>query len=143
VGAAGLAGYVLARDLRSPVHRIFAAGMVLLAADALLTGLASGAALASDFLFWQQVRTGVAALVPGTWLLFSLCYARANYRSIVARWKIVLSAFLSVRRFLPSSSGSPSCRRPLGPRRGSGSCRWAHPATVSTSSSSPVRSWCL
>ena len=93
VGAAGLAGYVLARDLRSPVHRIFAAGMVLLAADALLTGLASGAALASDFLFWQQVRTGVAALVPGTWLLFSLCYARANYRSIIARWKIVLTFF--------------------------------------------------
>ena len=49
--------------------------MVLLAADALLTGIASGAALASDFFFWQQVRTGVAALVPGTWLLFSLCYA--------------------------------------------------------------------
>ena len=93
VGAAGLAGYVLARDLRSPVHRIFAAGMVLLAADALLTGLASGAALASDFLFWQQVRTGVAALVPGTWLLFSLCYARANYRSIIARWKILLMFF--------------------------------------------------
>ena len=39
VAAAGLAGYVLARDLRSPVHRIFAAGMVLLAADALLTGI--------------------------------------------------------------------------------------------------------
>ena len=72
VGAAGLAGYVLSRDLRSPVHRIFAAGMVLLAADALLTGLASGAALSTDYLFWQQVRTGVAALVPGTWILFSL-----------------------------------------------------------------------
>ena len=93
VGAAGLAGYVLSRDLRSPVHRTFAAGMVLLAADALLTGIASGAALSTDYLFWQQVRTGVTALVPGTWILFSLCYARANYRSILARWKWALTGF--------------------------------------------------
>ena len=100
VGAAGLAGYVLARDLRSPVHRIFAAGMVLLAADALLTGIASGAALSADYLFWQQVRTGVAALVPGTWLLFSLCYARANYRSIVARWKWALAGFFLIPALL-------------------------------------------
>jgi len=96
LAAAGLAGYVLARDLRSPVHRIFAAGMVLLAADALLTGIASGAPLASEYLFWQQVRTAVSALVPGTWLLFSLCYARANYRSTVARWKWGLAGFYVV-----------------------------------------------
>ena len=96
VVAAGLAGYVLARDLRSPVHRIFAAGMVLLAADALLTGIASGAPLASEYLFWQQVRTAVSALVPGTWLLFSLCFARANYRSTIARWKWTLAGFFVI-----------------------------------------------
>src|SRR5512135_2042874 len=96
VVAAGLAGYVLSRDLRSPVHRIFAAGMVLLAADALLTGFASGSALASDFLFWQQVRTAVLALLPGTWLIFSLCYARANYRGSVARWKWTLAGFFVI-----------------------------------------------
>ena len=93
VVAAGLAGYVLSRDLRSLVHRIFAAAMVLLAADALLTGLASAAPLASEYLFWQQVRMAVSALVPGTWLIFSLCYARANYRSILSRWKWALAGF--------------------------------------------------
>jgi putative PEP-CTERM system histidine kinase len=100
IGAAGLAGYVLLRDLPSTVHRVFAAGMVLLAADALLTGFASGAALASDFLFWQQVRIAVTALLPGTWLVFSLCYARANYRMILARWKWSLAGIFVIPALL-------------------------------------------
>jgi putative PEP-CTERM system histidine kinase len=93
VGAAGLAGYVLSRDLRSMVHRVYAAGMVLLAVDALLTGLAAEAALPSDYLFWERARTYLSALQPGIWLVFSLSYARANFRSILARWKGAIAFF--------------------------------------------------
>ena len=42
----------------------------------------------------------MAALVPGTWILFSLCYARANYRGILARWKWSLTGFFLVPALL-------------------------------------------
>ncbi len=100
VAAALLAGYVLSRDLRSMVHRVFAAGMVLLAADALLTAFAARAVQLEDYLFWETMKTYAAILVPGTWVVFSMSYARANYRSALSRWKIVLTAFFLIPAIL-------------------------------------------
>jgi putative PEP-CTERM system histidine kinase len=93
VAAACLAGYVLSRDLRSMVHRVYAAGMVLLAVDAVLTGFAVAASIPADYFFWERARTYLSALLPGTWLVFSLSYARANYRTILARWKMAIAVF--------------------------------------------------
>jgi hypothetical protein len=96
VAAAGLAGYVLSRDLRSMVHRVYAAGMVLLAVDALLTGFAIGASVPADFLFWERARTYLSAFLPGMWLVFSLSYARANFRTILGHWKGAIAAFFII-----------------------------------------------
>jgi putative PEP-CTERM system histidine kinase len=93
VTAAALAGYVLSRDLRSMVHRVYAAGMVLLAVDALLTGFAIGASVPGDYLFWERARTYLSAFLPGMWLVFSLSYARANFRVILGHWKGTIAAF--------------------------------------------------
>ncbi|HTX72614.1 MAG TPA: GAF domain-containing protein, partial [Rectinemataceae bacterium] len=93
VVAVALAGYVLSRDLRSMVHRVFAVGMVLLAVDALLTGLAGEASMPSDYLFWERARTYLTAMLPGMWIVFSLIYARANYRDHLSRWKWAIAGF--------------------------------------------------
>jgi putative PEP-CTERM system histidine kinase len=75
------------------VHRVYAAGMVLLAVDALVTGFAIGASIPSDYFFWERARTYLLAFLPGVWLVFSLSYARANFRSILARWRGAIAVF--------------------------------------------------
>ena len=82
-----LGAVVLFRDRHSLVHRIFATGMMLLALEELLRGLSYRAILPEDVLSWQEFCLMVSALLPGTWLLFSLTYARANYREFLAKWK--------------------------------------------------------
>src|SRR5206468_12812033 len=65
-------------------------GMLLLAADCALGGLTAAAMSAERLIFWQKIRLGVVALVPGTWLTFSLCYSPGNYREFLARWRMLL-----------------------------------------------------
>ncbi len=90
----GLALLVLVRDRRSFVHRTFAAGMIALAVEQIFSGLSFLAALPQEILLWQRLRLLAAAFLPGTWLLFSLSFARANYKEIVAKWKwVALAAF--------------------------------------------------
>ena len=84
--------FVLARDRNSFVHRIFALGMILLAVEATLRGIGYRAILPEDVLFWQRLRLIVWTFLPGTWLIFSLTYSRANYGEFLQRWKWVVSA---------------------------------------------------
>jgi len=71
----------------------YLAGMILLAAESFSTGRISTAPGAADVEFWLRVRFVVTAVLAGTWLSFSLTYARSNYRDYIRRWGwgIVLS----------------------------------------------------
>ncbi len=87
---AGIAVMALWRDPRSFVHRVFAAGMVLLALDAGLTAFVYQAPPFDRFPFWQRLQLIVASFVPALWLLFSVSFARANYSEQISKWKWIL-----------------------------------------------------
>jgi putative PEP-CTERM system histidine kinase len=85
-----VAAIAVYRGGRSPVQGIFAAGMLVFAAEAALTGLVFHAETLEDFLGWQKIRLIVSSLAPCVWLLFSVSFARANYPEQIFRWKWIL-----------------------------------------------------
>jgi len=91
----GLAGVALLRDRHSFVHRIFAGGMLALACEALFAGFSIEASTYTEVVHWQRQRLLAAAIIPGTWLLFSLSFARIDYPSFIAKWRwIVIATFV-------------------------------------------------
>lgn len=87
-----LATFAMVKERRSLVYGIFAFGMVALALERTFIGLGSQAELFSEALRWQRLSLVAAAFVPGSWLLFSLCFARANRDAFLATWKWVIFA---------------------------------------------------
>ena len=87
---------VLLRDRDSFVHRVFATGILLFAAEELLRGLSFGAVLPDDAAYWQKRMAAVSVLLPAVWLAFSLSYGRVNSRISLSRWKWPLLAMLTV-----------------------------------------------
>jgi len=83
---------VLLRDSRSFVHRAFAVGMLLLAAEEFFRGISYGSVLPEDAIYWQKRVIAVSTFIPAVWLAFSICYARVNSSSILSRWKWALLA---------------------------------------------------
>lgn len=90
----GTALLVLFRDPHSFVHRTFAGGMAILAAQAALTGLGFQDISYVEVIPWQHYQLIPYALSLGVWLVFSLSFARANYREFLDQWKWVILAFL-------------------------------------------------
>lgn len=84
----GLGCVALCRDLRSAAHLSFAAGMLLLAAEAVLNGLSLYASVPDERL--QLERLMVMGIVPAPWLVFSVCYSRGNYREFLVKWRPLL-----------------------------------------------------
>lgn len=84
--------FVFLRDRRSFVHRTFAAGMIALAFEAVFIGLSFYALSPEEVVRWQRIRFITTAFLPGIWLLFSLTFARTNYKEFVARWRWVIVA---------------------------------------------------
>jgi len=82
-----LALFALYRDRHLFVHQIFAAGMIIYAAEAVMTGLCLSALMPGDVRYCLGIRSCTTALIPGTWLLFSLCFSRKNYKDIIAKYK--------------------------------------------------------
>lgn len=95
---AGIAILAIRRDRQAFVNRVFALGMSLFALEAGLTGLVYQSSSLGDFLFWQRMRFTAASFLPAAWLVFSVSFARANYREQVSRWKwpLLLSFVLPV-----------------------------------------------
>jgi putative PEP-CTERM system histidine kinase len=91
----GIALLVLYRDPHSFVHRTFAGGMAILAVQAVLTGLGFHEISYVEVTPWQLYQLIPYALSPGVWLIFSLTFARANYREFLGRWKwVILASFV-------------------------------------------------
>jgi len=86
----GIAALALYRDQRFFIHRIFAAGMVVFALEAALSGFVYQATSIDKFLFWYMVQLFIASFLPVLWLLFSVSFARANYSEQILKWKWVL-----------------------------------------------------
>jgi putative PEP-CTERM system histidine kinase len=84
---AGLAVAVLWRDRRSFVHRAFALGMGVLSLEAALAAAACVVEHPTERLLAERLRLIATALVPGTWLRFSLGFARSDYRSFLRQWR--------------------------------------------------------
>jgi putative PEP-CTERM system histidine kinase len=79
------------RERRSIAKWSFVAGMTLLALESLFSGLAAHTDQGGEAVkYWQQWRLATLSLLPGTWLLFSLSYARGNSREFLFRWRLVL-----------------------------------------------------
>jgi putative PEP-CTERM system histidine kinase len=87
---------VLLRDKGSFVHRAFAAGSFLFAAEELLRGLSYSAVLAGDVVYWQKRLLLISALVPSVWIAFSLTYGRARFETLKSRWTWVLLGVAAV-----------------------------------------------
>src|SRR2546421_8437477 len=122
----GLAGITLVLKRRSVPWLFFALGMLLLGADDALGGLILRAASLEDVLLWQKLRLAVVAFFPVPWLIFSLCYARGNYREFLRKWRTLLAvafglpliAFAGFNQKLikgPYSEGEASLFIRLGP----------------------------
>jgi putative PEP-CTERM system histidine kinase len=89
-GALALA-LAVARDVRHSLPRwCFVAGMGLLSAESIFSGLSQIALLPEQVVYWQNWRLVVVSLLPSTWLCFSLTYARGNYRESLGPWRYVL-----------------------------------------------------
>jgi putative PEP-CTERM system histidine kinase len=90
-----LALIVAWNERRSVAHWAFVAGMVALAAESICFVLTADAASPEEMVYWQNWRLVVMSFLPGTWLFFSLSYARGNYSEFLKRWRLVLiAAFL-------------------------------------------------
>jgi hypothetical protein len=87
-----LAIAVLWHERRSLAHWAFSAGMAVLAAESLFSGLAANSVLLETVAHWQGYTFLAMAFLPGFWLFFSLTYARGNYREFLARWPLAVAA---------------------------------------------------
>lgn len=89
--SSALALGVLWRARHSVARWPFVAGMAVLSAEAVFSGLATGAALPEQMIFWQLWRLLALALLPGIWVIFSLSYAQGKARESLARWRLPLA----------------------------------------------------
>jgi putative PEP-CTERM system histidine kinase len=76
---------------RSPAHWAFAAGMLVLAAESLVIGFATDSVTSSELRGWQNWGMVATSFLPGTWLFFSVSYARGNFREFLGLWKVPLA----------------------------------------------------
>jgi putative PEP-CTERM system histidine kinase len=106
---------VVWNERRSAVHLAFAAGMMLLALEAVFTGFSWVSSTFDEQVFWQHWKMWTESLLPGTWLLFALGYGRGNYREFLQRWKfLLLGAFvLPLSLAIAGDSELTSASQPL------------------------------
>lgn len=80
------------RERRALPKSCLVVGLLLLALESFFTGLAANPDISLERVAaWQQLRLLVMSLLPGTWLLFSLSYARGNAKEFLSRWRISLT----------------------------------------------------
>src|SRR5689334_15906576 len=80
------------RAERSVPRWVFIAGMAVVAAEGVLSGLSVDGVLLEEKTYWEEWRLLVLSCVPGIWFAFSLMYARGNAQEVLSRWKIWLIA---------------------------------------------------
>jgi putative PEP-CTERM system histidine kinase len=88
--------YALAINWRSPAHRVYAIGMMLLFGETFFGGMSLVWGMPSDRTQWLNWRMAFSALVPGVWLLFALVLGTRDFRSRFKhfKWLIIAAFFL-------------------------------------------------
>jgi putative PEP-CTERM system histidine kinase len=95
VCAVTMALIALWRPWRSIALWFFVAGMGLLALESVLLGLATHAVEVREAWLWNIGALAAMSFLPGVWLLFSLSYARGNYKEFFLLWRWpVVAAFV-------------------------------------------------
>lgn len=95
-----LAVMVACRPRRSVAHWAFVSGMLVLAAGSAFYGSTLNSGEPEQMMLWQKRAFIALSFVPGIWLLFSLTYARGNYREFLKRWSAVLACAFILPIFL-------------------------------------------
>ncbi|HYK87918.1 MAG TPA: XrtA/PEP-CTERM system histidine kinase PrsK [Acidobacteriota bacterium] len=91
-----LAGVVTVKDWRSHTNRSFIAGLALLSTVELFRGLSAQSLQGQEVLYWQKMRIAFSAFLPGNWLLFSLTFARTEYKTFLSKWKWIIIAVFAL-----------------------------------------------
>lgn len=99
---AGLALFVLFRNPRSVAHQAFALGMSSLAVREAGSAFALLGAPGLDPIQWLKVSLIGEALLPGSWFLFSLAFARSNFRETLIKWRPLIAAAFGIPLLLVS-----------------------------------------
>lgn len=86
--SAAVALFSLYREPKSGVRRLFILGMGLVAVDHAITGVSLYVLDPEAMFNWQRLRCVSLALIPGSWLAFSLVYARAHHGDLLRQWKL-------------------------------------------------------
>ena len=102
--AAGISGLFAAiygaltlfRQRRSIARWAFSGSMAIICLEGLAAGLSAAATQSESFLYWQQVRLVALSFLPGAWILFSLCYARGQFRGFLHHWRWTLVAAFAI-----------------------------------------------
>lgn len=85
----GLGLFVFSKNIRHPANIGFGLGMLCLS---IISG-GNALFLISNSLSLSMLGKRFSligeALLPSTWFLFSLTFARANYREVLSRWKVI------------------------------------------------------
>ena len=97
--AFGLAVFVLIREAKSVANLAYGAGMAILGMEAACNGRFLSAPEASVTGLWEYLSLWMLALLPGVWTVFSLSYARGDYRRFVARWWWLIAASFALPLF--------------------------------------------
>jgi len=94
--SAGLAVVVLFRRHRSAGGWFFAAGMLVLAAESVFAGLSLSDSGPADLQTACQSLVQIGALVPFTWIGFSLTYLRGDWKYYLQKWWLLLALALAL-----------------------------------------------
>jgi hypothetical protein len=80
--------------------------MQALAIESVFDGISLNAFAPEKVVYWQTFASVARSFSPGCWLLFSLTYARGNYRVFLARWRFALAAAFLIPVAISVGSGT-------------------------------------
>lgn len=103
--AFALAVFVLVRERHSLVHRVLTSVMFLLSVESLIAGLCVNAEMPWEAARWMTMRNFPAALLPGTWLVFSLIFSAKEPRQRLRRWAWQVAALYTAPVILLAGAG--------------------------------------
>ncbi|MBL6910955.1 MAG: PEP-CTERM system histidine kinase PrsK [Pirellulales bacterium] len=90
----------LLRQRRSVARWAFSGSMAILCVESIAAGLSTAATDLNAFLYWHQFRLVAFSFLPGSWIVFSLCYARGENRGFLYRWRWSLAIAFAAPLFL-------------------------------------------
>jgi putative PEP-CTERM system histidine kinase len=90
----------LIRQRSSLARWMFCGSMAILCLESLATGFSATAIRVDNSLYWQQIRLFALSFLPGSWILFSLTYARGIHRQLLVKWRWTLIAAFAIPALL-------------------------------------------